>query len=291
MGSLTGPDLALTGVPRGGTTLCCHLLQACEQTVALFEPMDVMALDASDPDQAVAGIRQFFARVRERALRDGTAPSKHVGGTVPDNPFSDRTGADGRRLALAEPGRIVLDPRPSDGFTLVVKHNAAFTSLLPTLSSALRTIAIVRHPLSVLASWNSVDLPVSSGRIPAGERFDHALAARLDAEPDRLQRQLIVLEWFYSRFDRNLSADDVLRYEDIVSSAGALLRRRAGVSGDDAIGLVEQNANPAYRREDIAQLADALRARAGSWQRWYEAGSIDQLAGRLLHAREAPPCP
>ena len=33
-------DVVITGLPRGGTTLACELLNAVENTVALDEPMD-----------------------------------------------------------------------------------------------------------------------------------------------------------------------------------------------------------------------------------------------------------
>lgn len=193
MGGMSGRNIVLTGVPRGGTTLACKLLQQCHETVALFEPMDVTALPNADRAQAIIEIADLFARVRVQALRDGTAPSKQVAGTVPDNLFAEEPGADGQRRMLAAPGSIHLSPRPSDGFTLVIKHNAVFTALLPELAGQFQTLAIVRHPLSVLASWNSVDLPVSAGRLPAAERFDSVLAANLDAGQDRLTRQLCVL--------------------------------------------------------------------------------------------------
>ncbi|WP_330970763.1 hypothetical protein, partial [Lysobacter sp. A3-1-A15] len=122
---------------------------------------------------------------------------------------------------------------------LVIKHNAAFTALLPQLRERFQTRAIVRHPLSVLASWNSVDLPVSRGHIPAGERLDAALAAQLQAEPERLRRQLIVLEWFFARFATALAPAEVLRYEDIVATQGEALRASAGLSGRSDAQLAE----------------------------------------------------
>ena len=36
-------DLALTGIPRGGTTLACRLLGQATGCVALFEPIDPAA--------------------------------------------------------------------------------------------------------------------------------------------------------------------------------------------------------------------------------------------------------
>ncbi len=275
----------LTGVPRGGTTLACQILQQCHETVALFEPMAVARLPR-DRGVAVSEVQRFFVTCREQLLRDGSAPSKQVGGVVPDNPFANVTGADGRRELLAMPGRVRIQPPPAPGFTLVIKHNAAFTALLPELSAQGRVLAIVRHPLSVLASWNSVELPVRGGRIPAGEHFDPDLAAALDEETNPLRRQLLVLQWFYSRFSRFLPGGDVLRYEDIIHTQGEQLRTLAGVRGPPITGLSERNTNALYPRTLIPQLVDALGSRAGSWQRWYPSETLEPLAQRMLAPRD-----
>lgn len=275
-------DVILTGVPRGGTTLACQLLHQCEGCVSLFEPIDISTLPRGDRAAAVGEILRFFAQTRAGILRDGSAPSEQVDGQVPDNPFASTRGTDGGRERIALPGCIRIEPVPTADFTLVVKHNASFTALLPQLAQNFRVLAIVRHPLPVLASWNSVDLPVRGGRIPAGERFDPVLAASLDAEPDRLQRQLLVLDWFFVRFHKQLPAADVLRYEDIVASQGECLRERAGLSCAPAVALSERNANSLYSRDEIPRLAAALSAFNGSWQHWYPSDSITAMAERLL---------
>src|SRR5690606_38692646 len=133
-------------------------------------------------------------------LAEGIAWSQQVDGQVPDNPFVSEAGADGRRRHQVTRGLIRPGKPLSDAFTLVVKHNAAFTALLPALAERFDTWAIVRNPLAVLASWYSVELPVTQGRLPAGERLDPALAATLDAEPDVVSRQLRILDWLFSRY-------------------------------------------------------------------------------------------
>ena len=285
MVSVNGQNLVLTGVPRGGTTLACQLLRECHNAVALFEPMDVASLPRGDHQAAVAEVVRFFAEARAQLLRDGTAPSKQVDGQVPDNLFANALGEDGQRQLLAAHGLIRVQPRPLPDFTLIIKHNAAFTALLPELALRFRALAIVRHPLAVLASWNSVDLPVRAGRIPAGERLDPELAARLDHEPDRMARQLIVLEWFFSCFDRVLPAQDILRYEDIVASQGAVLRTRAGLEGEPRTELSERNASTLCPVAEIPLLAEALIRQPGPWQRWYPLDTIAPLAARMLAAR------
>ena len=86
----------------------------------------------------------------------------------------------------------------------------------------------MRNPLSVLASWQTVDLPVHRGRIPAGEELDRDLHRVLEREPEVLGRQLIVLDWFFGRFHAHLNHQDIIRYEDVVESGGVALFRRLG---------------------------------------------------------------
>ena len=280
---MSGRDLALTGIPRGGTTLACRLLGLCERTVALLEPMDVGRLPLGDHQGAVDVIADFFRAARAQLLHDGSAPSKQRDGLVPDNPFGARDDSGERRLQVSV-GRLQLPAPPPPDFTLVVKHNAAFAALLPQLAARFQTLAIVRHPLAVLASWNSVALPVRAGRIPAGERLDPALAQRLDATADRTARQLLVLDWFFARFAAALPRERVLRYEDIVASQGELLRERAGLRGSSDAPLVERNASALYRQADIAILAQALADTTGAWQPWYPPQAIAALATRMLEA-------
>ncbi|MBS7457829.1 hypothetical protein [Coralloluteibacterium stylophorae] len=273
-------NLALTGVPRAGTTLCCRLLGEAPDCVALFEPMDVRALTADDRPGALAAVEDFFAQQRASLLATGQARSRHIGGSVPDNPFGSERGADGVRVLQAVDGEISAGKRLSRGFTLVIKHNAAFTALLPELAERFETLAVVRNPLSVLASWNSVALPVASGRLPAGERLDPGLAADLDAEPDLLRRQLRLLDWLFGRFRRHLPESRILRYEAVVESGGAALGQACGV---DLVPrpLRPRNASPLYDPAGVASLARALRSDHGAWRDFYREKDIAGVAAAM----------
>lgn len=275
-------NIALIGMPRGGTTLACFLLNQCSQTVALSEAMDVGALDATDRPRAVEQVQAFFDDSRRELIEQGTATSKHRGGRVPDNTF---VGAPGERHSRDMAyGKIRVEPRPLPGFTLAVKHNAAFAALLPELAMKLQAIALVRHPLAVISSWHSIKIEASDGRIPAAERLDANLHSRLDAETDKVERQLIVLDWFFGQFLRHLPASCILRYEDIVASQGQLLRDAAGVTGTQALPLREKNANPDYAQVDIPMLAQRLAAAPGAWQALYPLDTFEPLRQRMCSA-------
>jgi hypothetical protein len=273
-------DIALTGIPRGGTTLACRLLGECRDTVALAEPIEVESLP-DDRAGAVSSILRFYAGTRHELQASGRAPGKLVEGRIGDNFFAE-TGDAQRRAPLVHRGEQRHDPPPRPGFTLAIKHNAGFTALLPELAGSLRTIALVRNPLPVLASWQTVDLPVGAGRIPAGERFDPGLRAQLDAIADCLERQLLVLDWFYRRYAACAHLLKILRYEDIVASGGTGLFDAAGVIGE-AQALRDRNASDLYRNSAPARLAEALLAAQGVWRRFY---SEDELAASLRKLEE-----
>jgi len=289
MAPMNPADIVLTGIPRGGTTLACRLLGEAADTLALFEPMPVATLP-TDPAAAAAAVMCYFGAVRERALREGRVPSKHRAGRVPDNPYGERADDRQPRPWLVEEGDIAVDKPLSAAFRLVIKHNAAFTALLPQLSEGFAPVGIVRNPLAVLASWHSVDLPVSHGRLPAGERLDPQLAQALAAQPDLLRRQILILDWFFARLQCWVPPSRLLRYEDVVASGGACLLRAVGAAAPEGAlsPLHSRNASAQYDAADVRALARALHEHAGASLRLYAAADIDALATRLIEAPGSP---
>lgn len=269
---MSSRNIALTGIPRSGTTLCCNLLGQAADTVALFEPMPVHQLPV---DHALAAdvIADYFAQSRRELLEGGTASSQQVGGLVPDNPFGNERDASGQRVRQAHLGKITVDKPLSPQFTLVIKHNAAFTALLDVLALRFDCYAVIRNPLSVLASWNSVALPVASGRLPAGERLDPALAARLDEEPDVLERQLLLLDWLFARFGKMVPDERIIRYEEVVGSQGAALARITGVAVPP-LPLRSRNSSALYDVQACARYAERLLAHPGPWRGFYQPDDV-----------------
>lgn len=275
-------DIILTGIPRSGTTLCCSLLGRAVDTVALFEPMPVHELPLQ-PAAALTTIRDFFTRSRASLLATGMAQSQQVNGKVPDNPFGDTVSTNGIRVRTAHLGTIQVEKALTRDFTLIIKHNAAFTALLPVLVPAYSCFAVIRNPLAVLASWNSVDLPVAEGRLPAGERLNPALSEQLQRGTDVLDRQLLLLDWLFGQFERYLPAERILRYEHVVESAGASLTRATGLPVP-ALPLSNRNASRLYDAQASDRLARRLLSHDGPWRHFY--GDDDVMAAlEALQAR------
>lgn len=271
-------NIILTGVPRSGTTLVCHLLNHLPDTVALDEPLteDFFALSGAS-GEIRRRLAEFMRETRENLRLKGMAPSVHVQGRVPDNHLSDETGEERLRRQVYQKGMIPFDQALAGDFTLCVKHNASFTAILHELADCYPCFAVIRNPLASLASWQTVDLPVQRGRIPLGERLDHNLAAELAGMEDRLDRQLHILHWFFSRFQQCLPPENILRYEDLVAESSSALARI--VPG--AVGLRQtlrsRNSNPLYHWETMDAIAARLLASKGAYWDFYSRREVSAL--------------
>lgn len=273
-------DIVLTGLPRSGTTLTCHLLNQLPNTLALHEPMTVDFAALGGRAAMADAVEHFFAETRRSALADGTVRTKHIQGRLPVNPISDRYGERGLRPTLAEIGRVRIEKTLGADFLLVVKHPAAFTALLDELIARFPCYAVIRNPLSVLASWNSIAVPVQDGHAPGAERIDGALARALAGIDDRLARQLFLLSWFYEKYDRLLPRGAILRYEDTIASGGKSLAPITPLAERLAEPLRSKNANEVYDEKLMHGLGEALLRADGAFWRFYSRESVGQLLAK-----------
>lgn len=274
-------DIVLTGIPRSGTTLTCSLLNRLAQCVALHEPMLPHELAALDfPLGYLQGVDRFFASQRASLLVRGTAITKARDGGVPDNPFGSSRDGDGRRQSSTPRQEVRFDKGLRPGFRLVIKHPSCFTATLPTLCARFPCFAVIRNPLGVLLSWQSIRANVQGGRVPAAEAFDGRLRSSLDGEPDRLERQVIILRWFLARYAACLSATQVIRYEDLVSSRGQALAAIDPAARQLNAPLESRNANPLYEPSLVHLLADRLLSDESIFSHFYAASEIRQLRDR-----------
>ena len=276
----------MSGVPRSGTSLCCRLAGDLPDTVALSEPIRRKAFGGMDtPRGACVRIGDFAEQARARILAERRAPSVQVEGRLDDNRTAERHTDAGLRRLRAELGEIAIGKPLSARFTLLVKHNALFAALLPQLTESFSCLALVRNPVSVLASWQTVDLPVHRGRIPAGEEFDRDLYRTLEEEPEVLRRQLIVLDWFFGRYQAHLAPANIIRYEDLVESGGLALFRRLGHAGARPAVLKSRNDSALYDGVMIDTLLKALLDTGGHWTRFYGPVDCERVADRIRRGR------
>jgi hypothetical protein len=276
-------NVLITGTPRSGTTLLCSLLNKLPNTVALHEPMNVWEFPNCPDAAGIADVIERFCNDTRKSLLDkGVAVSKHVGGLIPDNVAADKVNRSGTRLRHTEHGPVKIDKPLSDDFALAIKHPVAFTALLDTLSKRFECVAIVRNPLSMLASWNSLAwLNIKNGHAPIGEKLDAQLRQELALEPDVFERQIHIVEWFYKRFRQFLADDAIMKYEDVVESHG---RELAAFFPDAAAldeRLVSKNVNKFYDRALMLQLGEKLLRRSGVLWDFYSKADVEKLLAEV----------
>lgn len=273
-----GQDILLTGTGRSGTTLTCHLLNRLPDTVALFEPMRVKDFAEMDGQAEMASaIGRFCAEQRSSLRERGVAISKQSDGVMPDNPFGIERTAEGLRRKFVSKGEVAVDKDLSPDFTLVVKHISAFTALLGELVKRFEVYAIVRNPLPVLASWNSIDFNLRDGRIPAAERIDSELAAKLTAIDEPLDRQIYLMGWFHARFRRHLPDESIIRYESIVETGGAVLEAVTPRASQLDEPLESRNQSQLYDRDLLTEIGERLLRSDGAHWESYTRESVEHL--------------
>lgn len=272
-------NVLITGTPRSGTTLICSLLNKLPDTFALYEPMNVWEFsNCRDATAVKKMIDNFCAETRKSLHEHGYAISKHIAGKIPDNIATDPVNRAGTRLRKREHGRVMIDKPLSQNFTLAIKHPAAFSALLETLSKRFECYAIVRNPLATLASWNSLAwFPLKDGHSPIGEKLDVDLARELAAKSDPLERQIHILEWFYDRFRRFMPERALIKYEDLIASRGRELAKffPAAVELDEE--LSSKNVNKYYDRALMMHLGQRLLQRDGPIWNFYSKRDVENL--------------
>ncbi len=274
----TKNDILVTGTGRSGTTLTCHLLNKLPDTVALFEPMKVSKFpELGTHSKMCREIERFCDRQRRTLHERGVAISKNADGAIPDNPFGTARTEEGLRRRSIKKGEVAIDKQLSQDFTLIVKHISAFAALLGELVERFPVYAVVRNPLPVLASWNSIDFNLQQGHVPAAERITPALKADLASINDPLDRQIHVLAYFHGQFRRYLPDESILRYESIIESGGSALSVIHPAATELSEPLQSRNVSELYDRDSLQRIGERLLRSDGAHWQSYSKESVEEL--------------
>lgn len=214
------------------------------------------------------------------ALKEGEVYSQHINGMIPANNFEQQKGTNGLRSRVVSRGRILVGKKLSLDFLLLIKDPPTFAAILPSIVARLPCYATIRNPLAVLASWNSVDSPLREGRFTGVELYDVSLSRELMTLRDRYDKQLRLLDWYFSRFERFLPSQNIIRYEEIVTTGGAALSVIVPAAADLNEPLESKNANPLYDRGEILSLGERLLESGGAYWRFYERAEVRELMER-----------
>jgi hypothetical protein len=237
--------------------------------LALQEPMDVGAFGGmSGFDEIKKTIDDFFAEMRDSALKRGEVISLSLNGKWPDNYFPPPDAVVGLRQGISERGYISIGKKITPDMTMIIKHPMAFTALLPDLKDHYPAYAVIRNPLWALASWNSADINVRNGHAPMAENLDAKLASDLASIEDRIDRQIFLLSWMFERYSM-LRSEQIIYYENIISNPGKAL----SVITPGAIVIEERlegsNLSQRYPNVPINELRERLKKNGGAFFDYY----------------------
>nr|CAA6829796.1 MAG: Unknown protein [uncultured Thiotrichaceae bacterium] len=269
-------NIILTGIPRSGTTLTCYLLNKIDDTVALVEPLNPQEFATLSDSEFIISLDSFFEAQRDSILLKKIASSRGVGGKVTDNVVSKPDQKTGRRVKIIDSDSIYIEKELSDRFFLFLKHPSFFSAKLDVLKKKYECYAVIRNPLSILLSWNSVEMAVTNGHAPAAENNDPHLEEILSLQADKMDRQLVLLSWFYEQYFTNLSRESVIKYEDIIYSNGACLEKIVGkMFPGDAEQLSSRNNNSIYNSDLKVLLRNRLLLSEGAYWNYYDRSAIE----------------
>ncbi len=264
-------DYILTGLPRAGTTLACKILSEQANVIALNEPIQWKGMTSTHDGLTLT--RHAFTSFRNSLLLNGTAPSRVRDGQLTDNHFARNQG---ERQRVISREVIQFDKTLDHDFMLFIKHNSIFTLLLQQLSSEYKCYAIIRNPLAVLGSWNSVDVPVSRGMMRHLEILNPDLQKNINALNTLAERQMAILDFYFKQY-LSLPSENIFRYEDIIDSQARELERIIQSPIISSEPLFSQNISTVYQRDKILSMGEALLKSDLSYRPFYTQESIEQL--------------
>lgn len=261
-------DLIVTGIPRSGTTLTAALIDAMQDSVCLNEPSWHSAKSATSAEGFAKFIADDFGVLR-RKLLDGTPVQdrrSHAGKALTNYYATDRSPNHGKTIYEMVPlRRAGLSPQ----FTLAIKHNGPYLAVLPELIALQRftILAIVRHPLQVIHSWRSLDLPISHGRMPNASAYWEQMAQLSKAHMDLLEKQVRMYDVMCQRVLENRQHIHLLRYEDLVQKP-ELLTEVTGKAPVVAPGIITPKTG--LNEPGMDEIAETVRRVGVHYREFYE---------------------
>lgn len=235
------PDVIVTGLPRAGSAVVSAIIDSLPDALSLNFPIAPMAV-ATKPLDIMPYCKWLvgdFVWTRR---------------TILDlEPVSDYRGVDGRPLldglydprqkfkelsqensaeAMKEPDVVYFTRSGlSNDFILAMRHHSLFTSILPTLVKFrhFKIIAVIRHPLDVLSSWQQLAHPVlARGTPPSIARFWPEALAIMESGLAQAERYAQLYEAYLGRYHELRDQITIVKYEDVIDDVAMIGRLFGG---------------------------------------------------------------
>ena len=234
-------NAVITGINRSGTSLFCVLLNDLPNTVALNEVL-----------YDVDNLPLHLALVRYRLLHDLPVPNKFRDGELTTNPVEDGVTVEERTVEEAVDEEVVVASKVNVPYLVQLDR---------ILEYGFRTIAVLRHPVYTIASWNR---PVCT-KIPEAHVTDDDMHERWEnidfPVEGRLERQAMIWNYLAGLIWRRRDRVSVCRYEEITGRTAGVLRDVSGLLGVEHVGEapVLENMNRDSRYDDVPRIRKVVR--------------------------------
>ena len=249
----------VTGIPRSGTTLVTAMINDLDRSLCLSEPsrhVEWLETSSSRREYADHVIGDFDSVLAEIKRNGKVFDRRSADGASVTNYFERGLGGKVCEKFTVMEVSVTVE---GEDFLLGFKHNAHYTGVLSEFAdSGIPILAIVRNPVDVILSWRSLTIPITSGRLPAAERFWPEIAEIVQSDSDILQKQVRIYSLFTRRYLEFSGAVNVLRYEDIVEQPAILAGHFGRLSsGTIAVNPVDSRLYPnSAERDTIRRCLD-----------------------------------
>ncbi|HET9218757.1 MAG TPA: sulfotransferase [Terriglobia bacterium] len=265
-------DLILTGIPRSGTTLLTAMVDSVPHAVALNEPQwqrewVLRNRQGTTAKDFAAWLSTDFVETRrklldgepilDRRLRDGSAVTDYYR----RRSISRRSNEAFQLVPLVRP-----DLQPD--FILAMKHTGLYLGVLGELLELrqFQIIAILRHPVGVICSWNDVPIPLGEGKMPGAAVYWKEMDDLTRSGRPVLQKQVAIYDLICRRIHDFRDRLRIIRYEDLVQNPN-ILGAELGCDLRNYAPRIENRKLSFYYK--VSAVEEALRLHGRSYRYFY----------------------
>lgn len=275
--------ILLTGVIRSGTTLICLLLNKLPNTVALDEPLKLGKVSRLKGHDFLKHIHQEFNHYRHTALLNRKATSVQLNHHVHQH-YSNDKNRYGLREKIVQDGLLTIDKPLDNDFTLVVKHFVPFLLNLDILIKIYPVYGVVRNPLAILASMNTL-ATLQEGYYKNYTNIIPDVIHSIQQTESRIKRLVKLLAWFFEQCIPLLHSNHILYYEDLIASQGKALTVMLAQGKQLNEPLVNHNNNSLYSSDDLERMAQQLLMSDAAFWEFYSKAQVEQLLQEFLYKK------